>query len=540
MSTEAAIHELIELVRGPQFDQLDADNQLAVCTTIQAHQIERYSALSKRPGVPGYRGASPKQLKMRDAFRSGRYRVIAASGANQSSKTVAIGGLCLCEHLRDRAGDGDVYWVIAQTNETVRDIPAKTIWEFLPRAMFPAGVTYHPRLGFGQIQTMELVLPDGRGKCEVWFKSEEMAIGRFESARLHGVWWSECRRERLFDVLQPRLAAHQGFLLMDFVPLEGWHIYRVKVPAETGDPDVYHVRFAMMDNAHNLPEGEIDYQRRRMTAEQAAIRIDGKDGAVFGAIYPQFDLERHIVAPFPIPPDAPRWRTYDYGFRNPATCLWAAVLPVNFEVPDLAGEVWGGVQLKHEVLVVYREYFQAGQTVPQQAAQIKQLSDKETYERSVIADPSIFNVTQVGWPGPPRSIADLFGEEGLPMIPGVRASAVDETSMVNRVRLWFEADKVWFFKTCGNAIREHQVWKYRENTEGQVPGKEPFEDRDNHTCDALKELIAEEPIHQRFEPYIEDTDPDSPFYGRDQRDWPDDPDDVDVDVDDEFALERWD
>ena len=172
--------------------------------------------------------------------------------------------------------------------------------------------------------------------------------------------------------------------------------------------------------------------------------------------------------------------------------------------------------------MIYREFYQHGLTVPQQAAQIKSLSADETYQSDVVADPSIFNLTQVGYPGRPQSIADLFRDEGLPMKTGVRASAVDETSMVNRVRLWFEQDKVWFFKTCRMAIREHQVWKYRQNTEGEVPGKEPFEGRNNHTCDALKELIAEAPMWEQWEPMVIDTAPDLVgYYGEDDEEqWP--------------------
>ena len=74
--------------------------------------------------------------------------------------------------------------------------------------------------------------------------------------------------------------------------------------------------------------------------------------------------------------------------------------------------------------------------------------------------------------------------------------------------------------------------EHRGPDRDRVPGKEPFEDRDNHTCDALKELIAEEPTHERFEPYIEDTDPDSPFYRRDDGEWSGDPEDAAFDEDD--------
>lgn len=155
-----------------------------------------------------------------------------------------------------------MFWVIAQSNEAMRGVPQKTLWYFLPRWMFPSGLEYTPKLGFGQISTLSLNLPEGRGKCEVWFKTEEMDLDKFESERLKGAWWTECKREALFDVIQPRLAANRGFLLMDYVPLYGWQRAKVREAYESGkNPYVYHVRFCMKDNAHNLPDGEIEYQR---------------------------------------------------------------------------------------------------------------------------------------------------------------------------------------------------------------------------------------------------------------------------------------
>ena len=486
---ERAIWYLVDLFRGNAWQRLSVDQQLEAAKTIKDHQIERYAYPSAEPGVSGNPGVSPKQQAIREAFLSGQYRFIAASGANQSGKTQAIGGV-FCEHLRDRAKNGDVYWVIAQTSETSRDIPAKTLWEMLPAAMFPKNVNYHPRLGFGQVPTIELILPEGRGRCELWFKSEEQGTYKFESSRLSGVWWTECQREILYDLLQPRLIKFNGFMLMDFVPLEGWHLYRIKVPAETGDPDLFHLRFGTADNGHNLPPGSIASMRRRMTAEQAAIRIDGKDGAVFGAVYPQFNAARHVVEPFQIPEGFPRWRCYDYGFRNPCALLWAAMLPAKYVVPADAGEVWGGKRLDHEVLCVYREYYEKGHTVARQAQEIKERSAGEEYVGDVIADPSIWNIL----PGyQAETIASLFSGLGLEMQPGVRANVVDETAMVNAVRLWFEADKIWFFRTCNNSIREHQVWKHKASKDGEVAQKEPFEDRNNHACDSLKEMISEAP-----------------------------------------------
>src|SRR5690606_35940498 len=125
----------------------------------------------------------------------------------------------------------------------------------------------------------------------------------------------------------------------------------------------------------------IEYMRTQMSAEEAAVRIDGKDGAAFGVVYKQFDPERHVLKPFDLPPDAPRWRAMDYGYRNPTAVLWVAVLPPDYVLPD-------GRVLPSGALVVYREMYVTERTVPQNAAEIIGLSAGESYVGLPIIDPT--------------------------------------------------------------------------------------------------------------------------------------------------------
>ena len=494
MTRSEAVHLAIDMATSSRaIETLDAETLSQVSMLIEDHAIEITERISDHPGVSGNPGASPKQRAVQDAFFSGDYRIVAASGANQSGKTEAIGGQCFCKHLRDRARDGDQYWVIAQSSETVRDIPQKTLWKFLPRRMFPQSLTYAPRHGFGTISTLNLNLDSG-GQCEVWFKNEEQDLMKFESSRLNGVWWSECQREALFDALIPRLLRHRGWMLMDYVPLKAWQKYRIRL----GDKKlIYHQRFGMIDNAHNLPENAISEARSTMSAKDARIRIDGEEGSSFGVVYQEFEPERHTCQRFQIGGEVNKalYRCYDYGYRNPSTCLWASVLPSGYRFPEV-GSVWGGRELDREVLLVYREYYQAGQTIQAQAASIKQMSGQERYrfDGRMVVDPSIFNRTQVSGPKV-RTIAQLLAENGVDCKRGRRGKGDDMHSQIAKVRSWFEQDKIIFMDTCPNAIREHESWRYKEDKEGHAPGNEPPMDADDHTCDALRYLVAENLTH---------------------------------------------
>lgn len=473
-----AIWGMMDMLRTVPISQWDIADLRSVDRVLADSTIERHMRPSAKPGVDGGgAGASPKQLAFAKAFWSQSKYLFAAAGGNQSGKTATAGGMCFSRWLRDRARDGDVFWVIAQTHETMRDIPHKTMWEYLPRGMFGRTV-YHPKLGFGHIPTLQLRLPDGRGSCEVWFRTQDSDLNVFESARLNGVWWTECTREAIFDALQPRLVARGGWLLMDYVPTQAWHKFRIRL-----NPDVHHVTFCMQDNAHNLAPGAIPRILRSLTDDQAAVRVYGKERAAFGVVYKEFDEERHVCTPFQIPKTWPRWRCGDYGYRNPAAILWGAVSPMGWTTP------WGE-KLADEALWFYREYYERERTVPQLVATVNELSAGEAYEAGgVVFDPTVYNVTQANG----RSIAQELMAEGLPCVPGVRTSAVGEHALVARVRKWFEAGRLRFFNTCANAIREHQSWRYAERKDGIVPGNEPFEDKDNHTCDAVRYLVAADP-----------------------------------------------
>lgn len=453
-----------------------------------------YEGLTAERTNGEWMGAKRRESRMVNTYdihvESAENLYLLANGlvTHNSGKTVAVAGLCFCKHVRDVAKDGDVYWVIASSHETMRDIPHKSLWEFLPRHMFPKNVEYSPRLGFGMIPTLHMTLPEGRGKCEIWFKTEEQELRAFESSRVNGVWWTECKRDVIFDALQPRLVARRGWMLMDYVPVEGWHKFRIRIPAELGSKTIYHMRYSMHDNAHNLAPNAIPEAREQLTEREARVRIDGEDGSEFGIVYMEFDPRYHTCQPFQIPNEWPRYRCMDYGYRNPTAMLWAAICPSEFVVPE--SKDWERpLHPNQERLIIYREFYNHGLTVPEIAGAIRKLSGDEKYGYSV-ADPTMWNLTQTGGPVA-TSIADEFAKHHLVLRQGARTQSMGEHARVAKVRHWFENDKIIIFDTCVNTIREHQSWRYKEDKDGKAPGNEAFVDSDNHTCDALKYLLAE-------------------------------------------------
>lgn len=100
-----------------------------------------------------------------------------------------------------------------------------------------------------------------------------------------------------------------------------------------------------------LPE---DYKARleRFKGIYRQRYVEGKWVAFEGMIYDNFDASLHIIDPFPIPEDWPRFRSIDFGYRNPLVCQWWAVSP-------------------DDIYYLYRELYMSHRLVSEHAVEIK-------------------------------------------------------------------------------------------------------------------------------------------------------------------------
>jgi PBSX family phage terminase large subunit len=113
--------------------------------------------------------------------------------------------------------------------------------------------------------------------------------------------------------------------------------------------------------------------------------------AAEGMFFPEFDPGEHVVEPFEIPDDWPRWVSVDYGFAVPFCALWLTRDP------------------QSRALYVYREAYGAGLRDEQQADVIKKRSEGERILQ-ITCDPSMFNArTEQNRP----SIAQVYAQRGL-------------------------------------------------------------------------------------------------------------------------------
>lgn len=484
---------LQRVIHDPRAEELPQKKLRKIIETLENNRIQGYEIPSEHPGDlrgnthPGNPGATPKQLDIQRRFETGKYRLIAASGANRSGKTVSTFNLCFAKHLRDRAQDGDMYWVIAPDFQSHVKGPMRWMWECLPKFMF-GNRTYNYGNGFGVQKMMTLTLPDQRGKCAVHYKTSEQAHQTYEMVPIHGVYWTEADREFLLDALIARTADFRGFILIDYVPTEFWHRDRIKL---NNDPVWFHARFAMAENAHNLPSGEIEYQRRLMGEREWKVRGLGEERGSFGVVYTEYDEDVHFIKPFAIPDDWPRWRSIDYGGSAPTACIWGTIVPIGFEL--------NGTPTDQERLLVYREYYQMGMNVRYHAENIIALSGTNVYRNPVFIDPHAYDKN----PGNERTIAEQYRASGLPCRPWPRATSREsKAAQVNMVKLRLEDRTLLVFDTCVNINKEFQTWRYKVDAEGNPDERDVYEKKNDHALDAIAGWVASRPVSAHHSPTV--------------------------------------
>ena len=173
---------------------------------------------------------------------------------------------------------------------------------------------------------------------------------------------------------------------------------------------------------------------------------DGNWDTFAGQYFTEWDKDRHVVTPFPIPATWKKFRSYDHGRDNPACCKWYAI--------DYDGRIW-----------IYRELYVRGLNVDQLAEEIQKKSGAmkdptsgtwtggEEYEYSV-ADPSIFARTGFVDKFGGQTIAETFARYGIMFIPGSNRR-IDGWNLMHQYLYWDESKrpKLIYFSTCLDSIR---------------------------------------------------------------------------------------
>lgn len=180
-----------------------------------------------------------------------------------------------------------------------------------------------------------------------------------------------------------------------------------------------------------------------------------------GRVYPEFNVNTHVIEPFVIPDTWDLYESIDPAIRMPTAVAFLAV--------DFDGRVYQ-----------YEEHYVEEETVPWHAQKIKEKREKEPL--MTLMDPSAFSRT----PQAGQSIAEEYAQNGILAVPA------DNNLMtgIDRVKQYLNPDSPRFFvfKNCVHTIDEFLGYEWAAGRVGGDAKEKPRKIRD-HMCLAEGTII---------------------------------------------------
>lgn len=202
--------------------------------------------------------------------------------------------------------------------------------------------------------------------------------------------------------------------------------------------------------------------------------LEGNWDIIESAAFPEFNRDIHICEPFNIPSDWLRFRSADWGYRNPGCVLWFAMSPEG-------------------ILYVYREWYFKEVPADRWAEQVQERQNGERMQYSVI-DGSIW--AKRGETGP--TVGEMINSKGgrwraADRSPGSRKAGKMEVHRRLQVEDFGQPlgqkPLLQIFRNCQNLIRTLPSLPVDENNVEDVDT-----DTEDHAYDALRYGCMSRPI----------------------------------------------
>lgn len=191
-----------------------------------------------------------------------------------------------------------------------------------------------------------------------------------------------------------------------------------------------------------------------------------------GLVYPS--ALRWVVPSFEVPRQWKRICAFDYGLSDDAVFLW------------------GAVDERHNLLVIYKEERMNDRNVETLAKIFKEGSEDIAvggWITSPLIDPKS---------GPKRdydkkSLADHFMDYGIYFQPG--HSSLD--ARIYRLNTYFESGKIRIMDCCRGLIQELRDYKFKSQSMDSTTWDDKPEDKNNHAINPLEWIVMELPADPR-------------------------------------------
>ena len=303
----------------------------------------------------------------------------------------------------------------------------------------------------------------GKIVCKAWAQGQPGMQG--DSIRL---LWSDEEPDDQFawNEALVRLVDQNGRAITTMTPLHGM-TWVHKRYVESPQDNVVNQWLHGEDNPHVPPE--VLREMLSGFSEEEAARARGEFTTFEGRIYSTFTRQMHVVPDKPIPPGWTRYRSIDFGTRNPFCCIWGAVDP-------------------DDRLHIYRIHYQAGWLLSAHAARIHELSGnpaaakaiREGMKPSTVAG-EVFAAT-IADPEDAGARKSLAEELGIPTTAAIK-DVLDGIRVVQE-RLRPQADgrpSLFVHASCVPLIGEMESYSWADNAKKDEPRKV-----NDHAMDTLR------------------------------------------------------
>lgn len=311
---------------------------------------------------------------------------------------------------------------------------------------------------------IELVDPE-TGKFRAKRSDDEMwgriilrsaaAGGGLESTTAQAAWLDECGQDEFtvetWEAVLRRLSLSRGRVLGSTTPYNlGWVKTEIYDPWVAGNPDIAVIQFPSYFNPLFSQE---EYARAKasMPAWRFAMFYDGLFSRPAGLIYDCFDEAVHLVDPFPIPPEWPRYVGIDFGAVNTAL-------------------VWIAEDAAKGRYFAYRESLTGGMSTDEHAAQALRDGEQE-------------NVVQ--WLGGAPSETQQRMDWNQAGVPVIQPYIADVEAGIDRPYALFKQKRLFVFRSLTGLRDELGTYRRKLDPSGQ-PTEEIQDKRRFHRLDALR------------------------------------------------------
>jgi len=289
----------------------------------------------------------------------------------------------------------------------------------------------------------------------------------------------------LWEELQSRRITRGGSVIVaaTLIRSEDWCV-NLEEQAESGNSDVFLVRLSTYRarDAGHVSARVIREMETSLPPEEVEVRLHGKSRKSEGRVYPEFG-KQHVIEPFAIPREWPRYCAIDPGWRT-AACIWVAVAPDG-------------------KYVIYRELYFHGKTYIELAHSWFAATGYKRHPSNAdlwIVDPDQTENIEVTWIDPSAFRHEISGTSGVGVLLAMAGLAcaparndVDAGIEMCRTALMPGLDgipRMRVFKTCENFIQECRAYrrpKDNRDTNKAEKSAKPIKRRD-HLMDCWRYL----------------------------------------------------